>query len=196
MSLDGLAWIDVTLSAIIAAVVGGIILFFILRPWRDKPAQPLQSSRAGDIEVAGSPHAQVAVGNNISQQFGTTILVNGQKAEPDYRPTPSPAEIKAAPYGRPDFEHPQIFKTYENLAVEWDVIFHSLGHGHASELYLATLYYSEESLNTILCEGVDLDAFPRLKLAVTGDKLRVRGVIANVTRTTVTLKDVTFIFPR
>jgi hypothetical protein len=146
--------------------------------------------------VLGSP---VATGSNISQ-IVNVVTTSNTPAHPTriaYSDNPTPEDIRTQLDSLPVFQQKTAINSYVGLKVSWLVRFSSLfelGEAYqrlykTSETHRIFSRYGREPI-TIMAD-VDIERFPRLKIAHRGTPLLILGTIVEVTTTgNVTLKDV------
>jgi len=120
---------------------------------------------------------------NAVQSVAPSIDQNGTVGgnPPDYHESPTPNEIKAALGKLSPYQQTEAWKTCVGLHVAWTVTFISVAKSRSfgKSPYLLVMEYGKKGdlrAPFILTE-VDVDRFPRLKIAMPGDQLRVSGVI-------------------
>src|ERR1700722_6142110 len=189
------SWVPWVFSGVGVALLG--VLGRFLGRWfrREGQSAGLSASRSN---VTGSP---VASGSNITQTVNfmtvTAPTASLAPAEGDYSETPTPADIETHLDSLPAFQRDRVKDSYVGLKVSWPAQLRSLFEKAPTYRRLTgsdvthTLFarYKQARGPSILAD-IDIERFPRLKIAHDGTPLRISGTISAVSVSgTVTLRD-------
>ena len=176
----------------IACGVVGVVLMFLLQ-LTNKRESPVESQNS--LASAPEPLTQQQEhhgASNLKLKVNRPVTAMPPSAESVIFTKPPPGEIRNQIDALPSFQQKGAADAYRGLKVFWPATFEAVEKASESNQWLVILHDDKD--NTIVCNGIDVETDPRLKLARRGDVVNVHGTIQSVLEIAVVLKDVSIDF--
>ncbi len=180
-------------SGIGVTAIGVLVTLFLRRP-----KQPPSTTA---VAVSGSTMigSLVAIDSNIVQTVQAASVASDTGPTPEYREKPTPDEIIERISKMPLYEQPACSNSYVGVKVRWLAILKTIGRFHlqpnntkeSGEYYVHMKYFNPEAAYAKgdIIFFINIEDYPRLKIAKQGDKFMVTGTIWNVDGDTMRLED-------
>lgn len=173
----------------------GVLVTLFLRRSKQQPSTTAVA--VSGSTMIGSP---TAIGSNIVQAVQVASVASDKGPTPEYREKPAPDEIIERISKMPLYEQPACSKSYVGVKVRWLAMLRSIERWHlqpknreeSGEYYVHMKYFNPEAAYAKgdIIFFVNIEDYPRLKIAKQGDKFMVTGTIRNVDGDIMRLEDV------